>query len=176
MHQSVLASAKLVGLQVVTIAGLLVGGSISAQENKMEIFEIIDGAQITKVASSNVCFATINAKSESETPSFFATYKLKNGDRWQVAGHVGLRVAETEDVITLKFDDEGFIFRETEMLNNTFPLPLTEDADLEQFDALVEKSNTLSLDILRLKDKIIVDLETLRNAKLSMDRCLETIE
>lgn len=156
---------------------LIAMASVSfAQEQKMEIFEIIDGAQITKVAASNVCFATLNAKSQSETPSFFATYKLKNGDRWQVAGHVGLRVAEAEDVITIKFDDEGFIFRETEMLNNTFPVPLTEDADLEEFDALVEKSTTLSLDILRLKEKIIVDLEVLRNAKKSMDRCLETIE
>ena len=156
---------------------LIASASVSsAQESKMEIFEVIDGAQITKVAASNVCFATINAKSQSETPSFFATYKLKNGDRWQVAGHVGLRVAETEDIITLRFDDEGFIFRETEMLNNTFPVPLTEDADLEEFDALVEKSNTLSLDILHLKDKIIVDLAVLRNAKASMDRCLETIK
>jgi hypothetical protein len=147
-----------------------------AQEQKMEVFEIIDGAQITKVAASNVCFGTINAKSESETPSFFATYKLKNGDRWQVAGHVGQKVAQAQDVVTFRFDGEGFIFRETELLNNTFPVPLTEDDDLEQFDALVEKSTTLSLDLLRLKEKIIVDLETLRNTKKSMDRCLETIK
>jgi hypothetical protein len=147
-----------------------------AQEQSMEIFENIQGAQVTKVEASKVCFATINTTSKNGTPSFFATYKLKDGDRWQVTGHAGLRVAQADDILTIRFDGEPFIVRELQRLNNTFPVPFTEDTDLAEFDTLVASGTTVSFDLLRLKDSIIVDLETLRNAKVSVDRCLETIK
>ena len=162
--------------QVATLCSFIFGQPMVAQENKMEIFETINGAQVTKVASSNVCFATINTKSANGTDSFFATYKLKNGDRWQVAGHSGLRVAQTNDILTIKFDNEPFLIRDLQLVNNTSPLPFTEDNDLTGFDERVATGKQVTFDYIRLKDSISIDLDTLRAAKDSMDRCLETIE
>jgi hypothetical protein len=148
----------------------------SAQDQTMEIFETIGETQVTKVAASKVCFATINTTSKGGTPSFFATYKLKDGDRWQVAGHAGVKVAQADDILTIRFDGEGFVVRELQRVNNTFPLPFTEDTDLAEFDKLVEAGKEVSFDLLRLKDSIVVDLEALRAAKASVERCLETIK
>lgn len=157
-----------------TFVGVSLG--VSAQEQTMEIFETIGDTQIAKVAASRVCWATINTTSANGVPSFFATYKLKDGDRWQVTGHTGVKVAQADDILTIRFDGEGFIVRELQRVNNTFPLPFTEDTDLAGFDQRVAAGSQMSLDLLRLKDSIIVDLETLRTAKGSVDRCLETLE
>jgi hypothetical protein len=162
--------------QVCVIAFALVANPASAQEQTMEVFETTGDTQVTKVEASNVCFATINTTSKNGAPSFFATYKLKDGDRWQVTGHSGVKTPQADDILTIRFDGEGFIVRELQRLNNTFPVPFTEDTDLAQFDALVATGTQVSFDLLRLKDSIIVDLESLRAAKVSVDRCLETIK
>mgnify|MGYP001119455521 CR=1 FL=1 len=159
-----------------TVLALGVSLPAFAQEQTMEIFETTGDVQVTKVEASKVCFATINTTSKNGTASFFATYKLKDGDRWQVTGHSGVKVAQADDILTIRFDGEPFIVRELQRLNNTFPVPFTEDTDLAQFDMLVASGTTVSFDLLRLKDSIIVDLEMLRTAKVSVDRCLETIK
>jgi hypothetical protein len=148
----------------------------SAQDQTMVIFETMGETQVTKVAASKVCFATINTVSKNGAPSFFATYQLKDGDRWQVTGHAGVKVQQADDILTIRFDGEGFVVRELQRVNNTFPLPFTEDTDLADFDKLVEVGTEVSFDLLRLKDSIVVDLEALRTAKASIARCLETIK
>jgi len=161
---------------IFTLGMIALGTSAFAQEQAMEIFETIGDSQITKVASSNVCWATINTKSANGTNSFFATYKLKNGDRWQVAGHSGLRVKQTNDILTIKFDEEPYLIRDLQLVNNTSPLPFTEDNDLTGFDERVATAKQVTFEYIRLKDSISVDLDTLRAAKASMERCLDTIE
>lgn len=166
MRNIILTSLFALGLTVPAIA----------QDQTMEIFETMGETQVTKVAGSKVCFATINTVSANGAPSFFATYQLKDGDRWQVTGHSGVKVQQADDILTIRFDGEGFIVRELQRVNNTFPLPFTEDTDLADFDKLVEAGTEVSFDLLRLKDKIIVDLDALRTAKASIARCLATIE
>ena len=109
----------------------------------MEIFNSSEQYQVTKVEASKVCWATLSAISANGIPSFFATYKRKDGDRWQVTGYSGNQAKEADDILTIKFDGEPFLIREMQRSNNIFPLPFTEDIDLTGFDNRVEISNTL---------------------------------
>lgn len=75
---------------ILIILGLvLIGTAPSAQNSSMEIFKSSDEYQITKVEASRVCWATINTTSLNDVASFFASYKRKDGDRWQVTGYSG---------------------------------------------------------------------------------------
>jgi len=162
---------------IIFTLGIISFGSVAIAQNKsMEVYKISGQVQITKVESSKVCWATISTSSANGIPSFFATYKLKSGDRWQVVGNAGIKSAQANDILTIRFDDEPFIFRELQLVNNTFALPFIEDTDLAGFDQRVAKSQSVEFNLLRLKDKITVDLEMLRQAKNTIDQCLETIK
>ena len=147
---------------IMIILGTFLFGTASCASNSaMEIFKSFDEYQITKVEESRVCWATLSATSSNGVPSFFATYKRKDGDRWQVTGYSGKEAKNADDILTIKFDGEPFIIREMQRSNNIFPLPFTEDIDLTGFDNRVEISSKLSFDLIRLKDEIIVDLKGL---------------
>jgi len=162
---------------ILIILGLVsIGTASSAQNSSMEIFKSSDEYQITKVEASRVCWATINTTSLNDVASFFASYKRKDGDRWQVTGYSGKKADDADDILTIKFDGEPFLIKEMQHSNNIFPLPFTEDIDLTGFDNRVEISSIVSFDLIRLKDEIIVDLSILRSAKKEIEQCLKSIK
>ena len=66
---------------IMIILGTFLFGTASCASNSaMEIFKSFDEYQITKVEESRVCWATLSATSSNGVPSFFATYKRKDGD------------------------------------------------------------------------------------------------
>ncbi|MDB4081273.1 hypothetical protein N9532_10290 [Amylibacter sp.] len=161
---------------LVTLGLVFLGTVTFAQNAGMDIFKLSDQYQVAKVEASKVCWATLNTISKNGVPSFFATYKQKNGDRWQVTGHSGKKVDNADDILTIKFDGEPFLIKEMQRSNNIFPLPFTEDIDLTGFDNRVEINDTVSFALVRLKDEIIVDLKVLRSAKKNVEQCLKTIK
>lgn len=107
---------------LVTLGLVFLGTVTFAQNAGMDIFKLSDQYQVAKVEASKVCWATLNTISKNGVPSFFATYKQKNGDRWQVTGHSGKKVDNADDILTIKFDGEPFLIREMQRSNNIFPL------------------------------------------------------
>ena len=88
---------------IMIILGTFLFGTASCASNSaMEIFKSFDEYQITKVEESRVCWATLSATSSNGVPSFFATYKRKDGDRWQVTGYSGKEAKNADDILTAK--------------------------------------------------------------------------
>jgi hypothetical protein len=140
----------------------------------VELVEMVGDYQIVKVASSKVCFAAYNGKSTKDKDVTFATYKTKDGDRWQVAGYVDHEKLNTKgDLLTLSFNKQRIFTRGIEFSKGKFALPFTEDADLENFTKLVESKETMELSLRNLDDSIVITLPELGKAREAMDKCLD---
>lgn len=140
----------------------------------VELVEMVGDYQIVKVASSKVCFAAFNGKSAKDKKVTFATYKTKDGDRWQVAGYVDHeKLSSKGDLLTLSFDKQRIFTRGIEFSKGKFALPFTEDADLENFTKLVESKETMELSLRNLDDSIVITLPELGKAREAMDKCLD---
>lgn len=143
----------------------------------VELVEMVGDYQIVKVVSSKVCFAAYNGKSAKDKKVTFATYKTKDGDRWQVAGYVDHEKLSTKgDLLTLSFDKQRIFSRGIEFSKGKFALPFTEDADLENFTKLVESKKTLELSLKNLDDTIVITLAELGKAREAIDKCLDGIK
>ena len=143
----------------------------------VELVEMVGDYQIVKVVSSKVCFAAYNGKSAKDKKVTFATYKTKDGDRWQVAGYVDYEKLSTKgDLLTLSFDKQRIFSRGIEFSKGKFALPFTEDADLENFTKLVESKKTLELSLKNLDDTIVITLAELGKAREAIDKCLDGIK
>jgi len=156
------------------IATALLAAPALAQDQAMELVETVGDFQISRVAESKVCFATVSGPSANGIPSFFATYKLTNGDRWQVTGYSEQKEkAETIDGLSIKFDGEPHMVIQIELSNGTYLLPITDETQLKAFDEAVETGTKVSFNLLKTKDSFTVDLANLRAAKMAIDTCLE---
>ncbi len=102
--------------------------------------------QIIAIKKAKVCYATFNLTSANGTPAFFSTYRLKDGDRWQVAGYQADNDGRKDDIITIVFDAEPFMVRGFEWDGRGFYLPFTEATELRDFDELVEASDEMTLE------------------------------
>ncbi len=144
----------------------------------VEIVETLDDYKIMRVVQSKVCFAVYNGKSADGSDVTFATYKTKDGDRWQVVGYVDdEKTAATKgDLLTIQFDGKPTLARAVQFSRGDFALPFTEDKDLQDFDAGVANANKLSFQLKNLNDTITLDLDDLRTAKTGVDSCLENIQ
>lgn len=134
--------------------------------------------QIMRVVKSKVCFAVYNGQSADGSDVTFATYKTKDGDRWQVVGYVDdHKTAATKgDLLTIRFDGKTVLSRGVDFSRGDFALPFTEDKDLQGFDAGVANGSSLSFQLKNLNDTITIDLAGLRAAKASVDSCLKDIQ
>jgi len=143
----------------------------------VEVVETLDNYQIMRVVQSKVCFAVYNGKSADGSDVTFATYKTKDGDRWQVVGYVDENhVTVKGDLLTIRFDDKPALSRAIDFSRGDFALPFTEDKDLQGFDTGVANAANLSFHLKNLNDTITLDLAELRTAKTGIDNCLEGIQ
>jgi len=144
----------------------------------VEIVETLGDYQIMRVIQSKVCFAVYNGKSADGSDVTFATYKTKDGDRWQVVGYVddNKTAATKGDLLTIRFDDKLALSRAVDFSRGDFALPFTEDKDLQGFDTGVTNAANLSFHLKNLNDTITLDLVGLRIAKTGVDSCLEGIQ
>jgi hypothetical protein len=153
---------------------LSVALAIPMLSQAVELVEMVGDYQIVKVVSSKVCFAAYNGKSAKDKQVTFATYKTKDGDRWQVAGYVDHeKLSNKGDLLTLSFDKQRIFSRGIEFSKGKFALPFTEDADLENYTKLVESKATLELSLRNLDDSIVIKLPELGKAREALDKCLE---
>ncbi|MEK6205787.1 MAG: hypothetical protein N2B02_09200 [Amylibacter sp.] len=144
----------------------------------VEVVDTLDVYKIMRVVQSKVCFAVYNGKSADGSDVTYATYKTKEGDRWQVVGYVDDEKTTTTkgDLLTIQFDGKPVLARAVQFSRGDFALPFTEDKDLQDFDAGVANANKLSFQLKNLNDTITLDLVALRIAKTSVDSCLEAIQ
>lgn len=157
------------------IATLLFSPPTLAQS--LEVVESIGDYKIMRVAQSKVCFAVYSGQSADGADVTFATYKTKDGDRWQVVGYVDdTKVGDKGDLLTIRFDDQPVLSRAVDFSRGDFALPFTEDVDLKGFDAGVANASELSFHLKNLNDAITIDLTGLRTAKTGVDACLESIQ
>ncbi len=148
-----------------------------ALAQSVDVVETLDNYKIMRVVSSKVCFAVYNGKSEDGSDVTFATYKTKDGDRWQVVGYVDdNHVTVKGDLLTIRFDDKPVLSRAVDFSRGDFALPFTEDKDLQGFDTGVANAVKLSFHLKNLNDAITLDLAGLRTAKTGVDSCLEGIQ
>lgn len=148
-----------------------------ALAQSVEVVETLDDYKIMRVAQSKVCFAVYNGKSADGSDVTFATYKTKDGDRWQVVGYVDdNHVTAKGDLLTIQFDGKPVLSRAVDFSRGDFALPFTEDKDLAGFDAGVANASELSFQLKNLNDTITLDLADLRTAKSGVDSCLEGIQ
>lgn len=148
-----------------------------AQDQKMELLEPVGSFQINRVAQSKVCFATYNGASANGIPSFFATYKLVDGDRWQVTGYTEQKeLMKSPDVLTISFDGEQHMISDLETTQGSFFMPFLDSNQLQDFDAKVEISESVTFSLLRSKDSLTVNLPELRAAKAAIDICLQGLK
>lgn len=150
---------------------------IFAQDQTMELVESVGPFQISRVAPSKVCFATYNTLSANDIPSFFATYKLADGDRWHVTGYSEQKdQMKSPDVLTILFDDKQHMISEIEASKGNYFLPFIDDVQLNDFDEKVAISNTVTFSLLRTEDKFTVNLAELRAAKVAIETCLQGLK
>ena len=143
----------------------------------VELVDTVGDYQIVKVESSKVCYAAYNGKSLKDKKVTFATYKMKSGDRWQVAGYVDYEaLTKKGDLLSISFDKEHVLSRGVEFSKGKFALPFTEDADLENYTKLIETKKTLELTLRYLDDSIVISLPELAEAKVAIEKCLDGIK
>ena len=83
---------------IMIILGTFLFGTASCASNSaMEIFKSFDEYQITKVEESRVCWATLSATSSNGVPSFFATYKRKDGSKRSAHARPSLPLVLTQN-------------------------------------------------------------------------------
>ena len=143
----------------------------------VEVFEKADNYNVMQVPESQVCFAVYAGQSEGGSDFTFASYKTKDNDRWQVAGYVDdNKITTKSDLLFIKFDDRNLMARAVDFSRSDFVLPFTEDNDLKGFDAGVTTAKTMSLVFKNNKDTMNIDLDIIRAARGSVDKCLDDIK
>ena len=160
---------------IIYLIAVIFAFSATAQDQVLDLYYTDDTVQIIAIKKAKVCYATFNLTSANGTPAFFSTYRLKDGDRWQVAGYQADNDGRKDDIITIIFDAEPFMVRGFEWDGRGFYLPFTEATELRDFDELVEASDEMTLELLRRKDTITLDMLALRSAKEKIADCVGTL-